>query len=66
MIFQHYRELVPKKEAEKFWQTMSDTAAKTVDGPALHQAPKARTRRRNAHPVKPAAASSALSPDSTA
>jgi len=24
MIFQHYRELVPKKEAEKFWQIMPE------------------------------------------
>jgi len=36
MIFQHYRELVPKKEAEKFWQILPEErqpAAKPADRP---------------------------------
>jgi integrase len=33
MIFQHYRELVPKKEAEKFWQIMPEAPDKTPVAP---------------------------------
>jgi hypothetical protein len=30
MIFQHYRELVPKKETERFWQLMPGAQAENA------------------------------------
>jgi hypothetical protein len=47
MIFQHYRELVPKREAGKFWQIMpeeSQPAAKPTDAMAAKSGSSRRTK----------------------
>jgi hypothetical protein len=45
MIFQHCRELVPKKEAEKFWQIMPEEPQPAAK-PAKDQAPRTAAARR--------------------
>jgi hypothetical protein len=60
MIFQHYRELVPRKEAEKFWQIMPEVEEQPADAPAKHQAPMARAARKATRSPLSARSQSAL------